>query len=66
MPHGMASRAAACVGPMREHFDPGILAWLLRDFPLQPLPQMQVPLSAEELENYRDELAERLRKHSLP
>jgi hypothetical protein len=44
---------------MREHFDPGILAGLLRDFPIQPL-------STEELANYRDELAERLRKLSLP
>jgi hypothetical protein len=46
--------------------DPGILAWLLRDFPVTPLPQMLVPLSSEELSRYRDELAERLRKLSLP
>jgi nucleotidyltransferase AbiEii toxin of type IV toxin-antitoxin system len=46
--------------------DPGILAWLLRDFPVQPLPEMLVPLSTEELSSYRDELAERLRKLSLP
>jgi hypothetical protein len=46
--------------------DPGILAWLLRDFPVQPLPQMLVPLSVEQLSSYRDELAERLRKLSLP
>lgn len=46
--------------------DPGILAWLLRDFPVQPLPEMLVPLSTEELASYRDELAERLRKLSLP
>ncbi len=46
--------------------DPGILAWLLRDFPVTPLPQMLLPLSSEELSRYRDELAERLRKLSLP
>jgi Nucleotidyl transferase AbiEii toxin, Type IV TA system len=46
--------------------DPGILAWLLRDFPVRPLPHMLVPLSVEELSSYRDALAERLRKFSLP
>jgi Nucleotidyl transferase AbiEii toxin, Type IV TA system len=46
--------------------DPGILAWLLRDFPVQPLPQMLIPLSADQLSSYRNELAERLRKFSLP
>lgn len=46
--------------------DPGILAWLLRDFPVQPLPQMLMPLSVAELSSYRDELAERLRLLSLP
>jgi hypothetical protein len=46
--------------------DPGILAWLLRDFPVQPLPQMLIPLSVEQLTSYRDQLAERLRKLSLP
>jgi predicted nucleotidyltransferase component of viral defense system len=42
--------------------DPGVLAWLLRDFPLEPLPKMLLPLSAEELRSYRDELRERFRR----
>jgi hypothetical protein len=46
--------------------DPGILAWLLRDFPVRPLPQMLLPLTSEQLADYRDELAERFRKLSLP
>ncbi len=46
--------------------DPGILAWLLKDFPVQPLPQMLVPLSVEELSSYRDALSERLKRLSLP
>jgi len=41
--------------------DPGVLAWLLRQFPIEPLPQMLVPLSVDELHVYRDELAERFR-----
>jgi hypothetical protein len=46
--------------------DPGILAWLLKDFPVKPLPQMLLPLSIDELTRYRDALAERLRTFSLP
>jgi hypothetical protein len=42
--------------------DPGVLAWLLSQFPCEPLPEMLVPLSAEELLAYRDSLAERLRR----
>jgi hypothetical protein len=46
--------------------DPGALAWLLRDFPLSPLPRMLVPLQEGELARYRDELAERMRRISVP
>jgi hypothetical protein len=46
--------------------DPGILAWLLRDFPTSPLPQMLVPLSPGEVVRFRDELAERFRRAALP
>jgi hypothetical protein len=46
--------------------DPGILAWLLKDFPVRPLPQMLTPLSEGDLLRYRDDLAERLRRLSLP
>lgn len=41
--------------------DPAILAWLLRDFPVEPLPRMLVPLTVTELRAYRAELAERFR-----
>ena len=46
--------------------DPGVLAWLLRDFPTSPLPRMLVPLTIAEVVRYRDELAERLRRLALP
>ena len=42
--------------------DPGILAWLLSEFPTEPLPLMLEPLSVAELEHFRDSLAERLRQ----
>jgi len=46
--------------------DPAILAFLLRDFPVQPMPQMLIPLGVDELRIFRDELAERLRCVSVP
>jgi hypothetical protein len=46
--------------------DPGVLAWLLSDFPTEPLPRMLLPLSQEELRAFRDELAERLRRRAMP
>ena len=42
--------------------DPGILAWLLSQFPTAPLPGMLEPLTSEELETFRRELAERMRR----
>jgi len=42
--------------------DPGVLAWLLSQFPTEPLPMMLEPLSSSELKQYRDGLAERLRR----
>jgi hypothetical protein len=45
--------------------DPGVLAWLLSGFPTEPLPMMLLPLSAEELRRFRDELAERLRRRAM-
>jgi hypothetical protein len=42
--------------------DPGVLAWLLRDFPVDPMPTMLEPLGRDELRAYRDALAERLRR----
>lgn len=41
--------------------DPGVLAWLLSQFPVEPLPKMREPLAREELRQFRDQLAERLR-----
>ncbi|HEV7672085.1 MAG TPA: nucleotidyl transferase AbiEii/AbiGii toxin family protein [Thermoanaerobaculia bacterium] len=46
--------------------DPGVLAWLLGQFPVNPLPEMLEPLSPKELEEFRIALAERLRRSTLP
>jgi len=46
--------------------DPGTLAWLLRSFPVEPLPMMLVPLSVDDLRTYRDDLSERLRRLAVP
>ncbi len=45
--------------------DPGILAWLLSQFPVEPLPQMLEPFSTNELQQFRDDLAERMRRISI-
>ncbi|MDZ4693503.1 MAG: hypothetical protein SGI86_00015 [Deltaproteobacteria bacterium] len=41
--------------------DPGMLAYLLRDFPVEPLPKMLEPLTVLQLRAFRDNLSERLR-----
>jgi hypothetical protein len=46
--------------------DPGVLAWLLHQFPVEPLPTMLSPLSVDELRRYRDELAERFKALARP
>jgi hypothetical protein len=46
--------------------DPGVLSWLLVNFPTEPLPSMLLSLSSEELRRFRDELAERLRRAAIP
>jgi Nucleotidyl transferase AbiEii toxin, Type IV TA system len=47
--------------------DPATLAWLLKDFPLAPLPKLLVELTPATLRTYRDELAERFaRLASMP
>ena len=46
--------------------DPGVLAWLLRDFPTSPLPRMLVALSKDEITRFRDDLAERFRRVAVP
>jgi hypothetical protein len=45
--------------------DPAILAWLVAEFPAEPMPEMLEPLTRRELERYRDELALRLREVAL-
>ncbi len=46
--------------------DPGVLAWLLSLFPVEPLPTLLSPLTTDELRAYRDELRERMRLRALP
>lgn len=46
--------------------DPGILAWLLGQFPVRPLPLMLDPLTEAELLRFRDELRERFRRIAVP
>ena len=46
--------------------DPGVLAWLLREFPVRPLPTMLQSFSEAELERFRDRLRERLRALAIP
>lgn len=46
--------------------DPAILAWLLRDFPVEPLPRMLASLTVDELRAYRDDLRERFRRLAVP
>jgi len=46
--------------------DPGVLAWLLGQFPVDPLPRMLVPLERSELLTFRDGLADRLRQVGMP
>ena len=46
--------------------DPTILAWLLGEFPVTPLPVMLVPLAAGQLRAFRDDLRERLRRLATP
>jgi Nucleotidyl transferase AbiEii toxin, Type IV TA system len=45
--------------------DPGVLAWLIAQFPTRPLPAMLKPLTADELERFRDLLAETLRRRAV-
>ncbi len=46
--------------------DPVVLAWLLAQFPIHPLPMMLEPLSSDQLETFRNELAERLKSGAKP
>jgi len=46
--------------------DPGVLAWLLGEFPVEPLPVMLQPLTRVELDAFRAELRERFRRLAVP
>jgi Nucleotidyl transferase AbiEii toxin, Type IV TA system len=46
--------------------DPGVLAWLLRQFPIEPLPVMLQPLDVSALATFRDDLRERFRRIAVP
>ncbi len=46
--------------------DPGVLAWLLLEFPIQPLPAMLEPLEPATLAAFRDDLRERFRRIAVP
>ena len=46
--------------------DPGVLAWLMAEFPTQPMPQMLEPLSQAELLQFRDQLRERFKRMAMP
>jgi hypothetical protein len=45
--------------------DPGVLAWLVAQFPTRPLPAMLKPLTIDQLEKFRDLLAETLRRSAI-
>jgi hypothetical protein len=45
--------------------DPSSLAWLIREFPVRPLPVMLQPLSEIELAQYRDHLVERFKQFTI-
>ena len=46
--------------------DPGVLAWLLSEFPVEPLPIILEHVTVEELRRFRDELRERFRRLAVP
>jgi hypothetical protein len=46
--------------------DPAVLAWLLKDFPVSPLPVMLLPLTEAELRAFRDDLRDRFKRVAVP
>ena len=46
--------------------DAAILAWLLHQFPVDPLPEMLAPLTRQELADWRSELADRMKALAVP
>jgi hypothetical protein len=45
--------------------DPGVLAWLVAQFPTHPMPAMLKPLTVDQLLQFRDLLAESFRRSAL-
>jgi hypothetical protein len=46
--------------------DPAVMGWLLDQFPIAPLPVMLSPLTSGELQTFRDDLRDRLRRLAKP
>lgn len=46
--------------------DPAVIAWLLGQFPVEPLPIMLKPLDTQELRAFRADLRERFRRLAVP
>jgi hypothetical protein len=46
--------------------DPGVLAWLLGQFPIEPMPELLQPLSSSELMSFRNDLRDRFKRAALP
>lgn len=46
--------------------DPGVIAWLLGQFPTEPLPIMLLSLRVADLRAFRDDLRERFRRIAVP
>lgn len=46
--------------------DPGVLAWLLGSFPVEPLPVMLSTLTSDDLREFRDALRERFKQVAVP
>jgi hypothetical protein len=44
--------------------DPGVLGWLLGEFPTQPLPTMLEPLTSQQLQLFRDDLRARMKRRA--
>ena len=46
--------------------DPGVLAWLLGSFPVEPHPSRLSTLTSDELREFRDSLRERFKRIAVP
>lgn len=67
VPPAVVAFLQACGQAAPFHLGGGAaLAWLLGQFPVEPLPQMIEPLTAKELREFRDALRERFRRMAVP